>query len=1020
MSKGAGKFVFVFAIAIVLALSMSIFVSASGIGDWFNKIIGKDVKESPLVIPGPLGNPLNSAPDWNLVGSADFNSDGYNDLLWRNSVSGQVGIWYLEGNLRNSVKLVANAAGTPLATSVSSWNLKGVGDFNSDGKPDLLWRSISDGSVALWYMNDNVQTSSILVKNDSAASGIVLKPNADWGIIGAGNFDANNNADILWRNSADNRMSIWFMEGNIDKQGLIVKDTAGNTKYAPADWNLIGSADFDGDNLGDLIWRHKTTGAVAYWYMNKNVQKSAVTVATTTTVSTWDLIGASDINRDGKNDLIWEHKNDGSVAIWLMDNAQKINVTFIYNKPSPLCTDSDGGVMPFEFGNATSRVNNVVLNDACFNGSILNEAKCLADGVASYGIGVTCQNGCLAGKCNAPTIPTPTCIDHDLGADAYFIKSNATGIGSSGSLSVINDGCIISEGPNNGWLREGTCADGVPNWVDYNCSNGCLNGACNRALGFGTYTILEDYISFNGGNVVELDGNITFGYGIIVNSSDKDNVPNVVQRNIITPSNGIISVSLNKRTDWGHCDDNVGNCYITFDGGYLRVSELGKYSFNLTTPGPNIIAYGVERGFVANHLILEQKYLPGNPAAWYSNYDDSIDLNMEYGFYERESVVDEGGIQIKLFNSVQAAQRYLDEILNDVTGGENLRINTVNINGNSVYLLSGELNEGTRGVIKVLAAVWTSNDGVVLYVDGLTLAGDAQSDISQDEFIKALQGEQVKFKANAQLEDFHPLSQELVMKYLARHPSSVVSGSGSCIPNWQCTVAPLVCPEYAEQTKTCTDLSGCKQATQAQTRCTPGICSGCLNDGKCVPYGTRLGDIQGKERVDVDEVTEGVDYDSTGKVELNLTIYDEKSAHLYFNDSGQVFDQDIYVGGTYDITVDNTINTFTVTRIVPAVGDQKGFIEATFRARDIFDGYCDIDGKLKKQKVLDLITGNAAKCQNNYECNSNLCSGGECIEIGAAIKEARGLKGLLVKGLCRLSNLFDDSEYDKCIVKYLS
>jgi hypothetical protein len=81
--------------------------------------------------------------------------------------------------------------------------------------------------------------------------------------------------------------------------------------------------------------------------------------------------------------------------------------------------------------------------------------------------------------------------------------------------------------------------------------------------------------------------------------------------------------------------------------------------------------------------------------------------------------------------------------------------------------------------------------------------------------------------------------------------------------------------------------------------------------------------------------------------------------------------------------------------------------------------YCDIDGILKEQKIKNPLTGAWAECQNNYECDSNLCSRGQCIEILDITTEAGRYKSLVVKVICKLAHMFNLDNYNKCIYSYL-
>ena len=39
----------------------------------------------------------NVPSNWSIVGQRDFNGDGYTDLLWRDSTTGTVAIWFIQG-----------------------------------------------------------------------------------------------------------------------------------------------------------------------------------------------------------------------------------------------------------------------------------------------------------------------------------------------------------------------------------------------------------------------------------------------------------------------------------------------------------------------------------------------------------------------------------------------------------------------------------------------------------------------------------------------------------------------------------------------------------------------------------------------------------------------------------------------------------------------------------------------------------------------------------------------------------
>jgi hypothetical protein len=82
---------------------------------------------------------------WTVPGTGDVNSDGKADIIWYNSMTGQVVIWLMDG-------ASVIGGGSPGSAAVA-WSAIGTGDFNGDGKTDILWINQSTGQVVIWLLN---------------------------------------------------------------------------------------------------------------------------------------------------------------------------------------------------------------------------------------------------------------------------------------------------------------------------------------------------------------------------------------------------------------------------------------------------------------------------------------------------------------------------------------------------------------------------------------------------------------------------------------------------------------------------------------------------------------------------------------------------------------------------------------------------------------------------------------------------------------------------------------------------
>jgi hypothetical protein len=141
----------------------------------------------------------------------DFAGNGFSGVLWRQTNPETFTQNFMQWSM-NGANLTASQTDTFQGDTIlpdASWNVLGTGDFNGDGHQDILWRN-SNGSLQEWLMNGATITAS----QAPTFQGSAVSPDSSWSVIAAGDFNGDNKSDALWRQSTTGALSEWLMNGS--------------------------------------------------------------------------------------------------------------------------------------------------------------------------------------------------------------------------------------------------------------------------------------------------------------------------------------------------------------------------------------------------------------------------------------------------------------------------------------------------------------------------------------------------------------------------------------------------------------------------------------------------------------------------------------------------------------------------------------------------------------------------------------------------------------------------------------
>jgi hypothetical protein len=242
-----------------------------------------------------LATTWSTAVTWVDVQTGDFNGDGLADIVGRVQETGQ---WWVAQS--NGFGGFTNSLWDTWSTAVTWVDVK-VGDFDGDGKMDIVGRALETGQ---WWM---AQSTGSSFTNQLVAT---WNPNVTWVDVQVGDFNGDGKADIAGRYLQGGQWWVGVSNGSSFSTSLW-------TTWNPnVTWVDVNVGDFNGDGKADIIGRVAQSGV---WWMGSSDGTSFANlpVAAWSTAVTWVDVKVGDFNGDGRDDLVGRVLQTGQIWVSL-------------------------------------------------------------------------------------------------------------------------------------------------------------------------------------------------------------------------------------------------------------------------------------------------------------------------------------------------------------------------------------------------------------------------------------------------------------------------------------------------------------------------------------------------------------------------------------------------------------------------------------------------------------------------------------------------------------------------------